>query len=154
MKNAEKLEELLTPYYEQFEKLGDLWEDEMLSWSFLKRARKRFGKQYFYELRLFFRAEKRVLRHNFRMAKYKDKKLFKRVWRNVCAKERMQKKAAREDSRIQRKAVKEEARAQRKVTKEEARAKRKAAKVKRNCAARDGVRADNAAMNDETQRAK
>lgn len=95
MKNVEKLEELLAPYYDQFEKLGDLWEDEMLSWGFLKRARKRFGKQYFGELRLFFGAENRLLRHKVRMAKHKDKALFKRAWRNMCAKERMQHKAER-----------------------------------------------------------
>lgn len=74
----EKIQKIVAPYYAQFEKLGELYDDDFLSWAFLKKARKTFGKQYFFELKLLFKAENRTLKHQFSLVKAKDKERFKK----------------------------------------------------------------------------
>ena len=81
MKDIEKIESTVQPFYNQLEQLGTLYKCNFLSWGFLRAARKLFGKQYFYELRLIFKAENRAAKHAFRLAKYEDKKQFKQDWR-------------------------------------------------------------------------
>lgn len=78
MKNIKKIEETVYPIYEQFTELGNLYEDECLSWEFLKKARRAFANQYFFELKLIFKAERRNYRHESKIAKKKDKERFKR----------------------------------------------------------------------------
>lgn len=85
MRDFEKVNMTAAPFYEQFEQLGGLYQAQFLSWGFLCAARKLFGKQYFYELTLLFKAEKRLLKHEFKLGKYEDKKQFKVEWRKVKA---------------------------------------------------------------------
>lgn len=103
MNYNEKIKKIVAPYYEQFEKLGELYDDNFLSWAFLKKARKRFGKQYFFEIRLLFASERRVLKHNFKVIKFKDKQRFAAVWRSLKANDKAEKQKRKVEESKQKK---------------------------------------------------
>ena len=78
MRNVQRLESTVQPFYSQLEQLGVLYEDGSLSSSFLRTARHVFAKQYFKELKMLMRAENRVLKHEFRIQRSKDRAKFAR----------------------------------------------------------------------------
>lgn len=101
MKNTVKIDNAVEPLYGQFERLGELYEDSRLSFGFLKQARRTFGKQYFFELKLVFKAENRALKHEYKLLKGKDKKRFKEELRAFRAKRREELKKARNLAKTQ-----------------------------------------------------
>lgn len=67
------------PFYEQFKELGDLFEDNFISYGLLKQFRKFFSKQCFYELKLIKKAENRKIKREFKRVKKVEKRDLKQA---------------------------------------------------------------------------
>ena len=93
MKDLDKLNYTVEPFYEQFTRIGELFEDRLLPYKFTKKGHKIFAAQYRFELKLYLRAENRNLKHEFKLEKRKDKARFKREKRDFKFAERKLRKA-------------------------------------------------------------
>lgn len=123
MQDTEKINETVEPIYEQFERLGNLYEDGALAFGFLRAARRVFGKQYAFELKLLLKAENRTLRHDFRMVKKQDKWQFKRERNALHLKEKAKRSREHMQRKLQKKAKKEARKAERAARKRKQRRK-------------------------------
>ena len=101
--NENKVNHTVKPFYAQFEKLGELFGMEAIDKTFLRQARRFYGKQYFKELKYHRKAALRAAKWT-----YKDEKRAAK-WTHTDEK-RAAKRAHRADKRAERKAMRQAAR--------------------------------------------
>ena len=101
--NENKVNHTVKPFYAQFEKLGELFGMESIDKTFLRQARRFYGKQYFKELKYHRKAALRAAKWT-----YKDEKRAAK-WTHTDEK-RAAKRAHRDDKRAERKAMRQAAR--------------------------------------------
>ena len=85
MRDDLTLEEIVTPYYEQIKQLGEMREDYILPYSYLRKLFRHFFTECLYELKYSRKLERRFTRKDYRKQKREINALFKKAFLPVKA---------------------------------------------------------------------
>lgn len=83
--NKELITKMTYPFYDQLATLGELFDEDSIDYAFLKATRQFFAQQYFFELKLIFKADKRAIRREFKAASDEERRVIRNTKKELKA---------------------------------------------------------------------